>query len=132
MEPTSSTSVAGSVLAWKLIGGLAGIGAIGAGLAMIVVMCLLRPRTQSEWVVGVISTVIGSICGGAAVIQYFNLHHWANSLFGLVAMLGLVFACGLPAWALVRWTFNYINKRDGYDIVQIVAEARKQASAGGE
>lgn len=128
MEPTSSTSVVGSVVAWKLIGGLAGIGAIGAGLAMIVVMCLLRPRTQPEWVVGVISTVIGSICGGAAVIQYFNLHHWANSMFGLVAMLGLVFACGLPAWAIVRWTFNYINKREGHDIAQIVAEARKQVA----
>ncbi len=132
MEPTSSTSVAGSVLAWKLIGGLAGIGAIGAGLAMVVVMCLLRPRTQKEWIVSIISTVIGSVCGGAAVIMYFNLQHWVFSPFGLVAMIGLVFACGLPAWAIVRWTFNYINKRDGYDITEIVAEMRKQAAAGGE
>lgn len=131
MEPTSSTSVAGSVVAWKLIGGLAGIGAIGAGLATIVVMCLLRPRTQTEWVVGIISTVVGSVSGGAAAIQYFEIQHWANSMFGLVAMIGMVFACGLPAWAIVRWTFNYINKRDGYDIAEIVAEARKQV-AGGE
>ncbi len=131
MEPTSSTSAA-SFAAWKLIGGLAGIGAIGAGLATIVVMCILKPRTQSEWVVGIISTVVGSISGGAAIIMHFDLQHWANSAFGLVAMLGLVFACGLPAWATVRWTFNYINRRDGYDIAQIVAEVRKQAVGGGE
>lgn len=130
MEPTSSTSAAG-LIAWKLIGGLAGIGAIGAGLATIVVMCVLKPRTQGEWIVGIISTVVGSVCGGAFVIEYFTLQHWVNSLFGLVAMLGLVFACGLPAWAIVRWTFNYINKREGHDIAQIVAEARKQV-AGGE
>lgn len=130
MEPTSSTTAVGSVLAWKLIGGLAGIGAIGAGLAMIVVMCLLRPRTQKEWIVGIISTVVGSVCGGAAAIEYFNLQHWTNSMFGLVAMIGLVFACGLPAWAIVRWTFNYINKREGYDIAEVVAEARKQVAGG--
>lgn len=126
MEPTSSTSVVGSVVAWKLIGGLAGIGAIGAGLAMIVVMCLLRPRTQREWVVSIISTIVGSVCGGATTIQYLELHHWVNSPFGLVAMIGLVFACGLPAWAIVRWIFNFINKRHGYDIAEIVAEVRKQ------
>ncbi|MHC3914158.1 hypothetical protein ACI0FN_00115 [Alcaligenes nematophilus] len=27
-----------------------------------------RPRTQSEWIVGVVSTVVASILGGAAVI----------------------------------------------------------------
>jgi hypothetical protein len=127
MEPTSSTTGAGFI-AWKLIGGLAGIGAIGAGLATIVVMCLLRPRSQAEWVVGIISTVVGSVCGGAAAIQYFEIQHWANSMFGLVAMIGLVFACGLPAWAIVRWTFNYINKHEGADIAQIIADARKVAA----
>src|SRR3546814_511085 len=105
MEPTSSTTGAGFV-AWKAIGGLAGMGAIGAGLAAIVVMCVMRPRTAAEWAVGLISTVVGSIAGGAAFITYFEIQHWANHPLGLVAMLGIVFACGLPAWALVRWTFN--------------------------
>lgn len=126
MEPTSTSSAAG-LLAWKLIGGLAGIGAIGAGLATIVVMCVLRPRTQSEWVVGIISTVMGSVCGGAFVVQHYDLQHWAYNPFGMVAMIGLVFACGLPAWAIVRWTFNYIDKNQSRDIAEIVSELREQA-----
>lgn len=108
-EPASST--AAGLAGWKLIGGIAGISAFGAGLAAIVVMCVTTPRSPREWAVGLISTVIGSISGGAAVIQHYNLQHWADSPFGLIAMLGLVFACGLPAWALVRWLFNYIHKR---------------------
>lgn len=126
MEPTATSGALG-ILGWKLIGGLAGIGAIGAGLAFLVVVCLMRPRTQSEWIVSIVSTVLGSISGGAAVIQHFSLQHWAFSPFGLVAMLGLVFACGLPAWAIVRWTFTYINKNEGRDIAEIVAELREQA-----
>jgi|SRR5690554_6800000 len=121
-EPASSA--AAGVAGWKLIGGAAGIGAIGAGLAAIVVMCITTPRSPQEWAVGLITTVIGSISGGAAVIQYFNLQHWADSLFGLVALLGLVFACGLPAWALVRWLFNYIEKRRGAALDEIANDWR--------
>lgn len=128
MEPTSSS--AAGVFAWKLVGGLAALGAIGAGLATIVVMCILRPTTQAEWVVGIISTVMGSVCGGAFVIQHFELQHWAHSPFGLVAMLGLCFTCGLPAWALVRWTFNYIIKQRDQDIAQFVDDARKMVQGG--
>lgn len=101
------------------------MGAIGAGLATIVVMCVLKPRTHAEWAVGIISTVVGSISGGAAVILHFQLLHWAQHPVGLVAMLGLVFACGLPAWALVRWGFNYFERRRGYDIKQIIDELRR-------
>lgn len=112
--------------AWKAIGWMAST-AVGAGLATIVVMCMMRPRTQSEWVVGIICTVLGSICGGAFVITHYGLQHWAESAFGLVAMLGLVFSCGLPAWALVRWVFNYIIRNNNADIAQVVSEARKIA-----
>lgn len=129
MEPTSSTAGAGYVTL-KAIGGLAAIGAIGAGLASIVVMCVMRPRTTAEWAVGLISTVVGSISGGAAVIQHFELQHWAHSPFGLVAMLGLVFACGLPAWAIVRWVFNYIDRRHDRDIAEILNEAKRYAGNG--
>lgn len=126
MEPTSTGSALG-ILGWKLIGGLAGIGAIGAGLAFLVVVCLLRPRTQSEWTVSIVSTVMGSVCGGAFVIIHYGLQHWVFSLFGLLAMLGLVFACGLPAWAIVRWTFNYLDKNQNRDIAEIVTELREKA-----
>lgn len=122
MEPTTSTGA--GILGWKLIGGLAGMGAIGAGLAAIVVMCLMTPRGRKEWAVGLISTVISSISGGAAVVEYFELQHWTSSFFGLVAMFGLVFVCGLPGWAMVRWTFNSIRAREGKSIEEIVKEAR--------
>ncbi|MFP3756775.1 hypothetical protein SB751_23065 [Cupriavidus sp. SIMBA_020] len=122
-EPISGG--AAGVAGWKLIGGLAGAGAIGAGLAAIVVMCMTTPRSPREWAVGLISTVMGSIGGGAAVIQHFELQAWAQTPIGLVAMLGLVFSCGLPGWAIVRWLFNYIVERQGAGIDDIAADVRK-------
>lgn len=122
-EPISGG--AAGVAGWKLIGGLAGAGAIGAGLAAIVVMCITTPRSPREWAVGLISTVMGSIGGGAAVIQHFELQAWAQTPIGLVAMLGLVFSCGLPGWAIVRWLFNYIVERQGAGIDDIAADVRK-------
>lgn len=122
-EPTS-TGVA-SLVGWKAIGGLAGLGAIGAGLASIVVMCLMTPRNPKEWAVGLICTVLGSVSGGSFVIQFFGLQHWAETPFGLVAMIGLVFACGLPAWAIVRWVFHYIIRRQESDIAAIAAEIQR-------
>jgi hypothetical protein len=122
-EPISGT--AAGVAGWKLIGGAAGAGAIGAGLASVVVMCAMTPRSPKEWAVGIISTVVASIGGGAAVIQHFGLQSWASTPIGLVAMLGLVFACGLPGWAIVRWLFNYIAKRQNADLADVVKEAKE-------
>ncbi|CBJ38352.1 protein of unknown function [Ralstonia solanacearum CMR15] len=119
-EPISGS--AAGVAGWKLIGGAAGAGAIGAGLASIVVMCITTPRSPREWAVGLTSTVVGSIAGGSAIIMKFSLQSWARDPFGLVAMLGLVFACGLPAWAIVRWTFNWIEKRKDRDLAEVAAE----------
>jgi hypothetical protein len=122
-EPISGT--AAGVAGWKLIGGAAGAGAIGAGLASVVVMCAMTPRSPKEWAVGIISTVVASVGGGAAVIQHFGLQAWANTPIGLVAMFGLVFACGLPGWAIVRWLFNYIAKRQNADLAEVVKEAKE-------
>lgn len=121
-EPISST--AAGVIGWKFIGGLAGLGAFGAALATIVVMCVMRPRNSQEWAVGLISTVMSSLGGGCATIEYLGIQHWANSPFGLVAMMSLVFACGLPGWAIVRWIFNYIQKTQDKDIKEIVTDLR--------
>lgn len=123
MEPTTSTGAAG-LAGWKLIGGLAGLGAIGAGLAAIVVMCVMTPRDPKEWAIALISTVIASVCGGSAIVQYLGIQHWAYSHFGLIALLGLAFACGLPGWAVVRWTFNAIRRREGQGIDDLIKEAR--------
>lgn len=124
MEPTTSTGIAG-VAGWKMIGGLAGLGAIGAGLASIVVMCMMTPRDPKEWAIALISTVIASVCGGSAVVRYFEIQHWAHDQFGLMAMIGLIFACGLPGWAIVRWVFNSIRKRESAGIDDIYREIRQ-------
>lgn len=121
-EPSSST--AAGLGAWKLAGGAAGIAAGGAGMAAVVVMCMTPPRSPREWAVGLISTVIGSVCGGAAVVQHYGLHQWTHEYMGLVALLGVTFACGLPAWAVVRWVFTWIERRREKDIGEVIADAR--------
>jgi hypothetical protein len=107
------------------VGGAAGIAAGGAGLAAIVVMLMTPPRSPREWAVGLISTVLGSVCGGAAVIIYFNLQAWMTSIVGLLAVLGIVFACGLPAWAIVRACFTWLIKRRDHDIAELGKDARQ-------
>ena len=61
-EPTSS-GVAGAA-AFKAAGGAAAGGAL---LATIVVMLMTPPRSMREWAVGLISTVVTGIGGGAIV-----------------------------------------------------------------
>lgn len=127
-EPITS-GVAG-MAGWKIIGGLAGVAAIGAGLASLVVMCTMTPRSPKEWAVGLTSTVIGSVCGGAAVVQHYEIQAWAHDYIGLVALLGIVFACGLPGWAIVRWLFNWIEKRQGKDLGEVLADAKRDLNGG--
>jgi hypothetical protein len=127
-EPISST--AAGAAGWKLIGGAAGAMGIGSALATVVVMLMTRPRSSKEWAVGLISTVIGSFGGGAYAIIKLELLRSASSmndaeLFALVmTMIGIVFSCGLPAWALVRWVFTFIEKRQGKDIAEVVNEVK--------
>lgn len=121
-EPISGT--AAGIFSWKLIGGLAGMGAIGAGLATIVVMSMTKPESDREWRVALICTVIGSIGGGCAFIRYFGLQDWAFDPFGMVGLLSIAFTCGLPAWAVVRALFIYMDKKKANDIMEIVNELK--------
>ncbi len=123
-EPTTS-SVAGAAAAYKAISGSAIAAASGATLAAVVTMLMTPPRTTREWAVGLISTVVSSIGGGAFTIEYFQFYHWAFSTLGLCAMGGLMFACGLPGWALVRWIFNYIDKNRDASIDDIAKNAKE-------
>lgn len=125
-EPISGT--AAGVFGWKAIGGLAGMGAFGAGLAAVVVMSSTKPKSEQEWRVALISTVVASIGGGSAVVRYFGLQHWADDVFGLAALFALVFACGLPGWALVRAVFKYLDKKKDADIVELVQDVKKGLS----
>ncbi|MEY4316671.1 MAG: hypothetical protein RI902_479 [Pseudomonadota bacterium] len=123
-EPTSS-GVAGAAAAYKAFGGTAAAAASGATLAAVVVMLMTPPRDKREWTVGLISTVVSSICGGAITIEYFQLHHWAFSTIGLYAMGGVIFACGLPGWALVRWIFNFIVERRDASIDEVAKDVKE-------
>ena len=123
MSEPISTGAAG-VAGWKILGGLAGTG-IGAGLAAYIVMSMTKPKTDQEWHVALICTLVGSIGGGAALISWLGLQRWADDVFGLVGMFGIAFACGLPAWLIIRALFIYIEKRRDADIVEIVKEAKE-------
>ena len=93
-------------------------------LATIVVMVMTLPRNRGEWAVALISTVVASLCGGAAAIQYFGLAGWMTTTNGAMALGGIYFSCGLPGWAIVRWVFNFINKRRDADLPQVVSDMR--------
>jgi hypothetical protein len=121
MSEPLSTGAAG-VAGWKIIGGLAGTG-IGAGLASYIVMSMTKPKTDQEWRVALACTLAGSLGGGAALISWLGLQRWADDVFGLVGMFGIAFACGLPAWLIVRALFVYIDKKRDADIMELAADA---------
>lgn len=127
MSEPISTGAAG-VAGWKILGGLAGTG-IGAGLAAYIVMSMTKPKTNQEWHVALICTLVGSIGGGACLISWLGLQRWADDVFGLVGMFGIAFACGLPAWLIIRALFIYIDKRRDADITQIIADGAQAAKA---
>ncbi|KJK22139.1 hypothetical protein UB46_23835 [Burkholderiaceae bacterium 16] len=120
----SAAAMAAGAAAFKAISGTAGVAAGASGLAAIVVMIMMKPRSTAEWAVALISTVVGSVAGGAAVVQYFGLQAWTHEYIGLVALFGLVFSCGLPAWAVVRWMFNFIERRRDKDLAEVADELR--------
>lgn len=124
MEPMSSAG------AWKAAAWLMGLGAFGFGLAAVVVMCFTPPRTPKEFAVALISTLVSSLSLGSGVVIYFELNKllmatdFTLQVAGLLSLGGLLFACGLPGWAVVRWIFNALAKREGQDIVQVLQELR--------
>lgn len=123
-EPTSSG--AAGLLGWKLVGGAAGVAAGGAGLAALIVMLMTPPRSGREWAVGLVSTVVCSVAGGAWVLHWLGMGALASEPVGLAVLFGLCFGCGLPGWALVRWVFTYIQRRRDRDLGEVVQEAAGQ------
>ena len=105
---------------------MAGVAGGASALATIVVMLMMRPRSAAEWATSLICTVVASITGGAAVVQYLDLHAWADGYTGMAALGGLMFGCGLPGWALVRAVFTAIEKRRDADIIDLADEARRR------
>jgi hypothetical protein len=121
----SISSAAASVAGLKTLGGLAAGTGIGAGLAAFVVMSMTKPASDKEWRVALACTFAGSIGGGAALIKYLGIEHWTADWFGLVGLGGIMFACGLPAWALVRGFFLFLDKRKNADLLELAQEVGK-------
>lgn len=94
-------------------------------LAAIVVMAITPARTVREFVVGIISTLMASLSGGAALTRYLGLTELANDPWGLATIGGLMFVCGLPGWLLVRAFFLWAQRRRHMDIAELLKDARR-------
>lgn len=123
-EPT--TAAAAGTAAFKAMGGAAGAAGIGAALAATVVMCMTPPTTKREWAVALISTVVASISGGGFIVHHYNMLHLVDDYFGVVAIAGIIFACGLPGWALVRALFKFIEKSKNKGLDEIYRDVKSQ------
>ena len=117
-EPASTAF--GGIALYKL--GL--LGAFAAVLVTIVVMAMTLPKTAREFAVAMICTVVASLGGGAFLIRWFDLQHWANDDVGLVALAAVIFVCGLPAWVLVRGWFVYAELSKHMSLPDMIRELK--------
>ncbi|HFX7498599.1 TPA: hypothetical protein ACIFXE_003868, partial [Acinetobacter baumannii] len=118
-EPVSTTI--GGFAAWKAFG-MTIVVAICVMAVAAVVLMMRMPRSPQEWAVGLICTVVSSLAGGSFIIVKWGLHEWVTDVWGMIALGGFFFVCGLPGWALVRWIFNFIDKQEGKTIVEVIKE----------
>ena len=117
-EPASTAF--GGIALYKL--GI--LGAFTAVLATIVVMAMTLPKTAREFAVAMICTVVASLGGGAFLIRWLDLQHWANDDIGLVALAAVIFVCGLPAWVLVRGWFVYAELSKHMSLPDMIRELK--------
>ena len=106
------------------------LGACSAILVTIVVMAMTLPKTAREFVVAMICTVVSSIGGGAFVIRWLDLQHYANDEIGVIALTAVIFVCGLPAWVVVRGWFAYTEARKGRSLLELIREVREAVKGG--
>lgn len=116
-EPVSST--AGGLFLYKL-----GAFGLAAALAAIVVMSMNPPKSRRELLVALICTVLASLSGGAFVLHYFGLIEMMNDALGTIAAFGIVFACGLPGWVIVRWWFAFANDHKDENLLDVINKVR--------
>jgi len=133
--PIAETTAAGAQGAGQgfglLAGAAVGTAAIGGfSLAAFIVMVLTQPRSTKEWAVALISTLMGSFGGGAAVIIYFELYkHFVPGdtvlmVLACFELIGVVFTCGLPGWLLVRVAFNTMESWKTKTAAQVASEVK--------
>ncbi|EOW8662796.1 hypothetical protein ACO1AF_003813 [Acinetobacter baumannii] len=121
MEPVSTSGFTALLKFY----GFAIVVALAASLVVAVVLMTRMPRSPQEWAVGLICTVVSSLAGGSFIIVKWGLHEWVTDVWGMIALGGFFFVCGLPGWALVRWIFNFINKQEGKTIIEVLKEVKK-------
>ncbi|HGH3353555.1 TPA: hypothetical protein ACJKZ4_001916 [Acinetobacter baumannii] len=121
MEPVSTSGFTALLKFY----GFAIVVALAASLVVAVVLMTRMPRSPQEWAVGLICTVVSSLAGGSFIIVKWGLHEWVTDIWGMIALGGFFFVCGLPGWALVRWIFNFINKQEGKTIIEVLEEVKK-------
>lgn len=89
-----------------------------------------------EWAVALISTLVSSLSLGSLVVLWLDVHEEllvpdpTANLLALIAIGGVMFACGLPGWAIVRMAFTAITKREGRDLVEVIQELRSVKKGG--
>ena len=120
MEPVSTTSITTFL---KFYGAAIAV-TLAIALVATVVIMMRFPRSPQEWAVGLICTVVSSLAGGSFIIVKYGLHAWVTDIWGMIALGGFFFVCGLPGWAIVRWTFNFINRQEGKTIIEVVKEIK--------
>ena len=121
MEPVSTGSLTAFLLFY-----CAAIAVTRALVAVATVVIIMRfPRSPQEWAVGLICTVVSSLAGGSFIIVRWGLHEWVTDIWGVIALGGFFFVCGLPGWAIVRWTFNFINRQEGKTIFEVLREIKR-------
>lgn len=109
--------------------------AVAAGLAAVVVMLMTKPKDDKEFAVALISTVMSSLCGGAAVVLWFGLVKWVlvtsptELYLGFLALGGIFFACGLPGWLFVRLLFNTMEKAKGKTLEGAIHDIKHEVTS---
>jgi hypothetical protein len=120
MAEPASTTAAGSG-AFKLASALG----LSVPLVAVLVMILTQPKSAREWAAWLISTVAGSIFGGAALVQYFELTSWLNDgPVGIAAIAGVIFAAGVPFWVIVRAFFKYAEMNRDKGLLDLIVAVR--------
>ena len=119
-EPSSSA--AGGYAAYKLAIALG----LPAGIASVVVMLWVQPKSPREWTLALICTIAGSLYGGAYSVRHFGLQDWGQTFEGELALGGIRLLCGLPAWVIIRAAFLWVEKRKGKDIVELLTDAKEK------
>lgn len=137
-EPASSA--VGGLAAWKLAGGILGIGVIASALGFLV----LPPKSIREFAVRAVATMAGSAMVGpvlviAAYVKYpemfaagaklaaaWGYDPWAGHFMVAAPLLAMA---GLPFWWLLGAGVLWLDRRRGKDLGELARDAAADAKA---